>query len=93
MQANLATELLFEMSESGRRTHRLPKSDVPETAIMSLLPASALRGGHPGLLAVPVGDPRLAWHLSAAISASRQPTAATSALLSALTEAAAALPA
>ena len=59
----------------------------------TLLPASALSHGHPGLLAVPAGDPRLAWHLSAAISASRQPTAATSALLSALTEAAASLPA
>jgi DNA-binding transcriptional LysR family regulator len=59
----------------------------------TLLPASALRGGHPGLLAVPADDPRLAWHLSAAISAGRQPTAATSALLAALTEAAAGLPA
>jgi DNA-binding transcriptional LysR family regulator len=59
----------------------------------TLLPASALSGGHPGLLTVPAGDPRLAWHLSAAISASRQPTAATSAMLSALTEAAAGLPA
>ena len=59
----------------------------------TLLPASALSHGHPGLLAVPAGDPRLAWHLSAAISASRQPTAATSALLSALIEAAASLPA
>ena len=59
----------------------------------TLLPASALSGGHPGLLAVPASDSRLAWHLSAAISAGRQPTAATSALLSALTEAAAGIPA
>jgi DNA-binding transcriptional LysR family regulator len=59
----------------------------------TLLPASALSHGHPGLRAVPAGDPRLAWHLSAAISASRQPTAATSALLAALTEAAAGIPA
>jgi DNA-binding transcriptional LysR family regulator len=58
----------------------------------TLLPASAIRGGHPGLLAVPAGDPRLAWNLSAAISTSRQPTAATRALLSALTEPAAGIP-
>jgi DNA-binding transcriptional LysR family regulator len=54
----------------------------------TLLPASALTFGHPGLLAVPVGDPRLTWGLSAAISASRQPTAAATALLTALTHAA-----
>ncbi len=54
----------------------------------TLLPASAIAGDHPGLLAVPAEDPRLTWHLSAAVSASRQPTAATSALLSALTQAA-----
>ncbi len=59
----------------------------------TLLPASAIAGGHPGVQAVPADDPRLAWHLAAAISASRQPTAATSALLTALTEAAATLPA
>jgi DNA-binding transcriptional LysR family regulator len=54
----------------------------------TLLPASAITlGHHPGLVAVPAGDPRLAWNLSAAISASRQPTAAAAALLTALTEA------
>lgn len=58
----------------------------------TLLPASAITRGHPGLLAVPVSDPRLAWRLSAAISASRQPTAAATALLTALTQAAAGLP-
>ena len=58
----------------------------------TLLPASAVRGGPPGVLAVPVGDPRLAWRLSAAISASRQPAAATGAMLSALTQAAAGPP-
>jgi DNA-binding transcriptional LysR family regulator len=55
----------------------------------TLLPASALTHGHHGLLTIPVGDPRLAWHLSAAISASRQPTAAATALLTALTQQAA----
>jgi DNA-binding transcriptional LysR family regulator len=58
----------------------------------TLLPASAITRDSPGLLAVPVGDPRLAWCLSAAISAARQPTAATTALLTALTQAAAGLP-
>ena len=52
----------------------------------TLVPASAAAGGdHPGLAAVPVGDPRLAWTLSAAASATRQPTAAAAALLTALT--------
>lgn len=54
----------------------------------TLLPASAVAGGQPGVLAVPVDDPRLHWFLSAAISASRQPTTAATALLSALTQAA-----
>lgn len=55
----------------------------------TLLPASAIRAGHPGLAAVPADDPRLAWDLSAAISATRQPTAAATALLSTLTQVAA----
>ncbi len=58
----------------------------------TVLPASAVaRGHHPGLVAVPADDARLAWRLSAAVSASRQPTAAATALLSALTHAAASL--
>jgi len=56
----------------------------------TLLPGSAITAGPPGLVAVPADDPRLAWDLSAAISASRQPTAAAAALLSALRTAAAA---
>jgi DNA-binding transcriptional LysR family regulator len=59
----------------------------------TLLPASAITAGYPGLVAVPADDPRLAWDLSAAVSATRQPTAATSALLSALTQAATGCPA
>ena len=55
----------------------------------TLVPASAVTcGEHLGLTAVPVDDPRLTWNLSAAISASRQPPAATAALLAALTQAA-----
>jgi DNA-binding transcriptional LysR family regulator len=54
----------------------------------TLLPASAItRGQHPGLLAIPADDPRLAWRLSAAVSASRHPTAAATALLTSLTQA------
>jgi len=54
----------------------------------TLLPASAITRAHPDLAAVPVDDPRLTWGLSAAVSASRQPTAAATALLAALTQAA-----
>jgi DNA-binding transcriptional LysR family regulator len=54
----------------------------------TLMPVSALPDTHPGLVAVPVNDARLRWSLSAAISASRQPTAATTAVLHALTQAA-----
>jgi DNA-binding transcriptional LysR family regulator len=58
----------------------------------TLLPASAITAGHPGLVAVPADDPRLAWDLSAAISATRQPTAAAAALLTTLTQVAAGHP-
>ncbi len=54
----------------------------------TLMPASAIADGHAGLLAVPVDDARLRWNLSAAISASRRPTAATTAVLRALSQAA-----
>src|SRR3954453_11815596 len=43
------TKLLFELSESGRRSHRLPKCDVPESPIEKLLPASALAATPPAL--------------------------------------------
>ena len=52
----------------------------------TLIPASAIAAA-PGLRSVPLADPRLQWNLSAAISASRRPTAATNALLRALTQA------
>jgi len=54
----------------------------------TLMPASAVTERHAGLLPVPVDDPRLRWNLSAAVSASRQPTAATIAVLRALRRAA-----
>jgi DNA-binding transcriptional LysR family regulator len=52
----------------------------------TLIPASAM-AGVPGLRVVPLADPRLRWNLSAAVSATRRPAAATNALLRALTRA------
>jgi len=49
MQANLATELLFEISEPGRRTHRLPPCDVPAAQLNTLLPAAHLAESPPPL--------------------------------------------
>src|SRR5213079_2186826 len=44
-----STELLFEMSHPGRRTHRLPASDVPSPEASQLLPQSALAAEPPPL--------------------------------------------
>ncbi|MFB7493196.1 LysR family transcriptional regulator [Streptomyces sp. NPDC056161] len=52
----------------------------------TLMPASAVAGD--GVCVIPVDAPELTWHLSAALSARRRPTAATEALLEALTAAA-----
>jgi glycine dehydrogenase subunit 2 len=49
MQKNQSTELLFEMSHTGRRTHRLPPCDVPVAPLESMLPASTLAGMPPPL--------------------------------------------
>ncbi len=43
------TKLLFELSESRRRSHRLPACDVPERPVRELLPASALAAAPPAL--------------------------------------------
>ncbi len=43
------TKLLFELSESGRRSHRLPACDVPEKPVKELLPAGALASAPPAL--------------------------------------------
>ena len=58
----------------------------------TLMPASAIEAGPTGPRAVPVDDARLRWNLSAAVSASRPPTAATTAVLRALSQAAAPFP-
>src|SRR6266487_435867 len=42
MQRNQSTELLFELSRPGRRTHRLPVCDVPAPEAKKLLPAATL---------------------------------------------------
>lgn len=44
-----STQLLFEMSKSGRRCHRLPPCDVPVGEADSLLPAEALSETPPPL--------------------------------------------
>jgi DNA-binding transcriptional LysR family regulator len=54
----------------------------------TLMPASAIAAGPAGVRAVPVYDVRLRWSLSAAVSASRPSTAATTAVLHALSQAA-----
>jgi glycine dehydrogenase subunit 2 len=46
MDKNQSTELLFELSHPGRRTHRLPQCDVPTA---NSLPASALADEPPPL--------------------------------------------
>ncbi len=43
------TKLLFELSEAGRRSHRLPACDVPERPVDKLLPAGALAAEPPAL--------------------------------------------
>jgi len=42
MRNTLATQLIFELAQSGRRGARLPACDVPEQPLASLLPTAAL---------------------------------------------------
>jgi glycine dehydrogenase subunit 2 len=49
MQNNQSTELLFELSHPGRRTHRLPPCDVPAPKAETLLPVAALADAPPPL--------------------------------------------
>jgi glycine dehydrogenase subunit 2 len=49
MQRTQSTELLFELSHPGRRTHRLPACDVPVAEAESLVPAGALAAEPPPL--------------------------------------------
>jgi glycine dehydrogenase subunit 2 len=49
MRKDQSTDLLFDMSHAGRRTHRLPECDVPAPEAKSLLPAHALAADPPAL--------------------------------------------
>jgi glycine dehydrogenase subunit 2 len=49
MQRNQSTELIFELSHPGRRTHYLPECDVPAPHVKDLLPAAALSVDPPPL--------------------------------------------
>src|SRR5271166_3345265 len=49
MEKNQSTELLFEMSRAGRRSHRLPECDVPAASVTELLPAADLADAPPPL--------------------------------------------
>jgi glycine dehydrogenase subunit 2 len=49
MNNTQSTELLFELSRSGRRCHRLPACDVPAKSAESLLPTSVLADTPPPL--------------------------------------------
>src|SRR5436309_3326946 len=46
---NQSTELLFEMSHPGRRTHRLPPCEVPVKEAEELLPKATLADAAPPL--------------------------------------------
>jgi glycine dehydrogenase subunit 2 len=49
MDKPLATELLFELSHSGRRSHLLPECDVPGPPVADLLPAAVRADSPPPL--------------------------------------------
>jgi len=49
MRNQQATQLLFELSQSGRRAVRLPEGDVPPRRIEELFPADALAASPPPL--------------------------------------------
>src|SRR6187397_3203443 len=49
MRNKRATQLLFELSQPGRRAALLPQCDVPTTPVEKLLPAGALAETPPAL--------------------------------------------
>jgi glycine dehydrogenase subunit 2 len=49
MEKSQSTELLFELSHRGRRTHRLPPCDVPVAEAAALLPKAVLAEAPPPL--------------------------------------------
>ena len=60
MRNTQATQLLFELSRSGRRAVTLPQSDVPEVPLESLLPKSSLAAAPPPL--PELGEPDIVRH-------------------------------
>ena len=60
MRNTQATQLLFELSKSGRRGVRLPESDVPAVPLNELLPPSALSAAPPPL--PELGEPDVVRH-------------------------------
>jgi glycine dehydrogenase subunit 2 len=62
MRNSRDTKLLFELSESGRRAHRLPKCDVPEQAVDKLLPTGSLAPAPPALPELP--EPEVVRHFA-----------------------------
>src|SRR6476659_2261746 len=56
------TKLLFELSETGRRAHRLPACDVTSHPVEKLLPASALAAAPPALPELP--EPEVVRHFA-----------------------------
>lgn len=49
MRNTRATQLLFELSQPGRRSCRIPCTDVPDAAVEDLLPAEAISSSPPPL--------------------------------------------
>src|SRR5438445_13437760 len=49
MQRNQSTELIFELSHAGRRTHYLPECDVPAPTVKGPPPAASLSVDPPPL--------------------------------------------
>src|ERR1700748_1781934 len=62
MRNSRDTKLLFELSESGRRAHRLPACDVPAAPAEKLLPAGALAAAPPARPELP--EPEVVRHFA-----------------------------
>ena len=54
------TELIFDLSKSGRRAARLPECDVPQREVADLLPAEAIASAPPAL--PEVSEPQVIRH-------------------------------
>lgn len=56
MRNTKSTQLIFELSRSGRRAHLLPPADVPNVDLGSVLPSGALADAPPPLPELAEGD-------------------------------------